>query len=318
MPKVSVIIPVYGVEKYIERCARSLFEQTLDDIEYLFIDDCTPDNSIEVLLNVLEDYPHRKPQVTIHRMDRNSGQAAVRKWGMINSTGDYVTHCDSDDWVELDMYETMYKLAINNNSDMVSCNYNEEYGASYKQMNKEFASGDTNIVLLKRILSGIGKLNSLWSLLVSRELCQRISFPVSNQSEDFAMITQFFIYSKQRSATDKYFYHYLINQQSISHDPNREKCIARLNDAIDNRLLAYRVIEKNGLSDILKNEITASKALTKCFILTLEKDSSFKTLWNSIFPEINCRMFFCPSVPLKLKFYHLLVQLNLPSILRRL
>lgn len=53
MPKVSVIVPVYGVEKYIERCARSLFEQTLDDIEYLFIDDCTPDKSIEILKNVL-------------------------------------------------------------------------------------------------------------------------------------------------------------------------------------------------------------------------------------------------------------------------
>ena len=81
MPKVSVIIPVYGVEKYIERCARSLFEQTLDDIEYLFIDDCTPDRSIEVLKSILEEYPNRKEQVIIHRMEQNSGQAAVRKWG---------------------------------------------------------------------------------------------------------------------------------------------------------------------------------------------------------------------------------------------
>ena len=81
MPKVSVIIPVYGVEKYIERCARSLFEQTLDDIEYLFIDDCTPDKSVDILKHVLEEYPQRKSQVVIHRMEKNSGQAAVRKWG---------------------------------------------------------------------------------------------------------------------------------------------------------------------------------------------------------------------------------------------
>lgn len=60
MPKVSIIIPVYGVEKYIERCSRSLFEQTLDDLEYLFIDDCTPDKSIDVLKNILEEYPNRK------------------------------------------------------------------------------------------------------------------------------------------------------------------------------------------------------------------------------------------------------------------
>ena len=69
MPKVSVIVPVYGVEIYIERCARSLFEQTLDDIEYLFIDDCTPDRSIEILKQVLEDYPQRKTQTIIHRME---------------------------------------------------------------------------------------------------------------------------------------------------------------------------------------------------------------------------------------------------------
>ena len=55
MPKISVIVPVYNVEKYIERCARSLFEQTLEDIEYLFIDDCTQDRSIDILLQVLED-----------------------------------------------------------------------------------------------------------------------------------------------------------------------------------------------------------------------------------------------------------------------
>ena len=107
MPKVSVIIPVYGVEKYIERCARSLFEQTLDDIEYLFIDDCTPDRSVEILKQVLDEYPHRKNQVIIHRMEKNSGQAAVRKWGMLNVAGEYVIHCDSDDWVDIYMYEAM-------------------------------------------------------------------------------------------------------------------------------------------------------------------------------------------------------------------
>lgn len=105
MPKVSIIIPVYGVEKYIERSARSLFEQTLDDIEYLFIDDCTPDKSVEILKRVLEEYPHRKSQVVIHRMEQNSGQAKVREWGMRNATGEYVIHCDSDDWVDMHMYE---------------------------------------------------------------------------------------------------------------------------------------------------------------------------------------------------------------------
>ena len=70
MPKVSVVIPVYGVEKYIERCARSLFEQTYDNIEYIFVDDCTKDRSIEILQKVLEDYPNRKNQVKIKCRDK--------------------------------------------------------------------------------------------------------------------------------------------------------------------------------------------------------------------------------------------------------
>ena len=101
MPKVSVIIPVYGVEKYIEKCARSLFEQTLDDIEYLFVDDCTPDKSVDILKHILEEYPHRKSQVVIHRMEQNSGQAVVREWGVKNAKGDFIIHCDSDDWVDV-------------------------------------------------------------------------------------------------------------------------------------------------------------------------------------------------------------------------
>ncbi len=114
MPKVSVIIPVYGVENSIERCARSLFEQTLDEMEYLFIDDCTKDRSIEVLKSVLKDYPKRKSQVTIHRMDNNSGQAKVREWGILNATGEYIIHCDSDDWVDKDIYRELYEKAKEN------------------------------------------------------------------------------------------------------------------------------------------------------------------------------------------------------------
>lgn len=79
MTKVSVVIPIYMVEKYIERCARSLFEQTLDDIEYLFINDCTPDSSMNILARVIEDYPKRKFQTRILEMPTNGGLAAVRR-----------------------------------------------------------------------------------------------------------------------------------------------------------------------------------------------------------------------------------------------
>ena len=121
MPKVSVIIPVYNVEKYIERCSENLFSQTLDDIEFIFIDDCTPDRSIEILKSVLERFPNRKETVKILKMPKNSRQAAVRKYGMELATGDYIIHCDSDDWVDVDLYEKMYTEAVRSDADVVIC-----------------------------------------------------------------------------------------------------------------------------------------------------------------------------------------------------
>ena len=100
MPKVSVVIPVYGVEKYIERCARSLFEQTLDDIEYIFVNDCTKDRSIDILNEVINDYPARKQQIRIVHHKENKGLPFARQSGWQVATGEYVANCDSDDWVD--------------------------------------------------------------------------------------------------------------------------------------------------------------------------------------------------------------------------
>ena len=180
MPKVSVIIPVYGVEQYIERCARSLFEQTLDDIEYLFIDDCTPDKSIEILKQVLEEYPQRKNQVVIHRMEHNSGQAKVREWGMRNATGEYVIHCDSDDWVDVHMYEDMYKKAKENNADVVLCDYYESDGVSKKLMN-DFLPNKVEDTMSSTLLKKTRSV--LWNKLVRRSIYKNnIMYPVANNA----------------------------------------------------------------------------------------------------------------------------------------
>lgn len=123
LPKVSVIIPIFKVEKYIEKCARSLFEQTLKEIEFIFVDDCSPDNSVDKLLSVLEEYPNRKEQVRIIHHEVNKGLTNARNTGLEHSTGEFIAHCDSDDWVDSTMYESMYNAAIGNNGDIVYCDF---------------------------------------------------------------------------------------------------------------------------------------------------------------------------------------------------
>lgn len=134
MPKISVIIPVYNVEKYILRCARSLFEQTLDDIEYIFVDDASPDKSVDVIKSILHEYPNRQDRVVFIRHKTNIGLAAARATGIGLATGDYIAHCDSDDWVDVNMYKELYYAAIASDADILTCdfmfayqNYNEQY-----------------------------------------------------------------------------------------------------------------------------------------------------------------------------------------------
>ena len=94
-PFVSVIVPIYGVEKYIERCARSLLEQTIENIEYIFVNDCTKDNSIAILESVIKEYPHREHQVRIIHHGTNKGLPQARKTGLLNAHGEYIAHCDN-------------------------------------------------------------------------------------------------------------------------------------------------------------------------------------------------------------------------------
>ena len=124
---ISAIIPIYNVSKYIERCTRTLMEQSFQNVEFIFVNDCTPDNSIEILRNTLRDYPHRHPFVKIINNPKNLGLAATRFVGMSEAKGDYVWHCDSDDWVEKDMLQKMYDKAIIEDADIVCCEATKEY-----------------------------------------------------------------------------------------------------------------------------------------------------------------------------------------------
>lgn len=146
-PAVSIIVPVYNVASYIEKCARTLFGQTLENIEILFINDCSPDNSIDIIKELLEQYPHRRSQTRIINRTENGGQAAARKQGIIEATGDYIIHCDGDDWVDLDLYSILYNKAIETGADIVVCDEVMEYeGRQVPKPSEEAASNGKELM----------------------------------------------------------------------------------------------------------------------------------------------------------------------------
>lgn len=116
---VSILIPVYNVEKYIGRCAYSLFQQTYDNIEYIFVNDCSPDRSIEVLRSIIEEFPNRKKKVKIIEHQTNKGLSAARNTALENASGEYVMHVDSDDYIDPQTVELALRKADAEQSDIV-------------------------------------------------------------------------------------------------------------------------------------------------------------------------------------------------------
>ena len=304
MPKVSVIIPVYGVEKYIERCARSLLEQTLDDIEYLFIDDCTPDKSIYILNRVLEEYPNRKNQVIIHHMEQNSGQAAVREWGAKNATGDFIIHCDSDDWVDRNMYFEMYNEAIVQNADVAICDFvvtdggstNIKIKACHARTPEQFIE---NCFFQKDPWS-------LWNKLFKRNVYLNIEYPTVAMGEDFAITTQLFVEVKKICYIPKFFYNYYQNANSIIHQTSEGAIVRRYKQLYNNTCIAIKNLEQ---SDKFAQITTKAKPLllmNACVpLLALFECKKYRDMWRIACPHLSLWYIIKTPFPLYSKYSYI-------------
>lgn len=128
-PKVSVIIPVYNIEKYLPQCLDSVCNQTLQEIQILLIDDGSTDGSAAIC----QEYKDRYPETVEYYYKENGGSASARNMGLDHAVGEYIGFIDSDDWIEPDMYERMYQTAIEQNVDMVFCRtFEEECPGAYE------------------------------------------------------------------------------------------------------------------------------------------------------------------------------------------
>ena len=314
MPKVSVVIPVYGVEKYIERCARSLFEQRLDDIEDLFIDDCTPDKSVEILKRVLEEYPHRKSQVVIHRMEKNSGQAAVRKWGMLNATGEYVIHCDSDDWVDVHMYEKMYKKSVSADYDIVVCDYYESDGISHVRKN-EYISDKVeetmSSILLKKTHS------VLWNKLVKKSIYNNeIIYPIANNAEDYALLVQLAYHSKSFGYVNEPLYFYFYNTSSLTKVMTNENLINRFNQSVSNIGIVESFLRKNQSLAKYSDELDCIKVIEKEILISSSFDKELYKKWAGAYKEIFPRILLNNKINLRRKLRFMGIKYRIYPLIR--
>lgn len=313
MPKVSVIIPIYGVEKYIERCVRSLFEQTLKDVEYIFIDDCTKDCSIKILNKIIKEYESKirnnNWKIIQEKMPENSGLPSVRKRGIELASGDYVLHCDSDDWVDCHMISEMWEMAAARNLDVVICDYYEasdDYKKVYRGLGHECSTAFMDIFKCSYSWA-------LWNKLFKRTLYSNyIVFPKANIGEDMALTLQLLYYCNEIGYIEKPMYYYFKNPCSMTQTKTEEQMISYMLQWKANVSILDNFFKHNAdkrISDVL----ILIKYMVKNSIFPILDNRRYLRVWKETFSEINISVFFSPYICKSAKLDFLLTYLGFYS-----
>lgn len=281
MIKVSVIIPIYKVEAFIERCATTLMEQTLREVEYIFVDDATPDQSVRILEKVISCYPERKNHVHIIHHKENKGLPAARNTGLSIASGKYVFHCDSDDYLERDMLDIMVGEAERANADYVWCDYFLSYEKKERYMKQPGYTSSNDA--LKGILKGMMKYN-VWNKIVRRSLYieNNILFPDGyGLGEDMTMI-KLLASSKKVVYVSRPLYHYVQYNSSSFTACSLSRNISALEH---NTLDTIRFIKKR-MSYSFEKEINYFLLNVKLPLLISLNRKDFKQ-WESMYVSSN-------------------------------
>ncbi len=281
--KISILVPVYNVEKFFSRCLETLFSQTYPEIEYVFVNDCTPDNSMTILRSELQRYPLRATMVKIINNSENQGIAKVRNTLLENASGDYILFVDSDDWIEKNMVEELVDKAICSKADVVGCDYYEDYPDTRVVCKQHYPSDHIEAMKAMTLLRIKGV---LWKLLIRRDLIvqNKLSFiPDIQFGEDYIFCCKLFFFAKSFSSVDKALYHY------VQYNPNNY-CSTNSDNRIQSFANAIRAVERfyreKGVYDMLEPELLQRKFLCKS-IYVLDRTHRNVRKWAVLFPESN-------------------------------
>lgn len=253
-PKVSIIVPVYKVERYLDQCVNSLLNQSLEDIEIILVDDDSPDNCPQMC----DDYAKKDHRIkVIHK--KNQGLGLARNSGLEIATGEYVTFLDSDDWIEKISYEVLYNAAIINKLDWICFSYNRfsDNGLhTAEKYDAELGICDDSELIRRHALSIFDSVGikdnpiggSACMALFKRSVIENYHFRFLSEreyiSEDFIFSFLFCIHSKKIGWLRNTFYHYRLNLNSLS----RTIKLNRMKQAEDYSKFIKKLILENGFS----------------------------------------------------------------------
>ena len=281
MPLVSYLIPIYNVEKYLEICLESIFAQTYKNTEYVFVDDCSTDNSYEVLIATLRKNNISQNKYTIIRHLQNEGIAVSRADCIANAKGEYVQFVDSDDRIEPEMTETLIAATKNSQIDLVGCYYIKDFLSGRQTRHKEDYSQSCTENMVLCINYDISTV--LWKLLIRRSLFSYFTItPHVDIVEDYIISIKLFFYANSFAVAEKYLYHYVqFNEGRVSFQTHR---------SITNHIKGVREVEeflksKNLITSRIANLLDLRKFNIKSNFLT--KNFFDLQAYRTTFPEVD-------------------------------
>ena len=240
MKSVSVIVPFYNVENYIEKCLNTLVHQTLEDIEIILVNDGSQDRSMVVVKKFLEQYPDK----ITYLEKENGGLSDARNYALPYAKGEYIAFLDSDDYVEKTMYKDMYELAKKEDSDMVECNFYWEYPDKKKEDIGVVYSGKKEMLEKVRVVA--------WNKLIKKEVLEKskVTFPKGYRYEDVEFTYKLIPYLDRVSFLKKPCVHYIQREGSISNNQNERN--KEIFDVLEHVIDFYK---ENDLYEEYKDEL---------------------------------------------------------------
>lgn len=251
MVKVSVIIPVYNAEKYLNQCISSIANQTMQDIEIIAINDGSTDNSLNVLDELSQRY---KGKLKVYTKE-NSGAGSARNIGIENASGEFIKFVDADDYLEVDILEKMYTIAKKYNVSLVRGNYQTILGPIKMEDKCSWSDirGSQMVDLSQHKDYIVTETPGIGNKLISRDLIGNLRFPEKTKWEDLAVIPVVIASSEKLFHMDEPVYNYRVNMNTTIKDfINKMPNILDVIKCVEN---IEHQMEVRGLSDEYKSQI---------------------------------------------------------------
>ena len=328
MKKVSIIVPVYNVEKYLAKCLDSLVSQTLEDVEIIVVDDGSRDNSKQII----DDFQTKYPDKIKSFVKENGGLSDARNFGLDRAGGDYIGFVDSDDYVTAEMFEEMYSLAQKYDAEMVICNLQkvDENGKIVQKLT-QVPNMPEKIDLAKNlfVFSDLGYFAC--NKLFKRELFENKRFKKGVHFEDIQLVPQLLLSCKTLAQTQNYHYQYLERQDSITktHTEKGLDLLKAVKDVEEGFYGSQYSNEKHALRGFWIMEAVYSYLAYLAFVkdddlyrkMSAELRKFMKERKISLIEILNYERFgknYLVSLPIKKKVYYLLYFLRQEWLLRKI